>query len=225
MNSPRLLIYSLVISFCVLGAGCAWFGTKEHAPVEELVATGMDLYNRKKYRDALETFQNLKEWYPFSKYTSLAELKIADAHYQLEEYEEAIFAYQEFKSLHPLNEAIPYVIYQVGLCYFDRMDSIDRDQTVVHQALETFQQLMTQYPESPYADKARKHIDESKKSLAGHEMDVGRFYYKTKHYKGALARFQGVLSGYPNVGYDQEARQYIDLCQEALEKDKLINFQ
>jgi outer membrane protein assembly factor BamD len=225
MNSPRCLIYSLILSFCVAGAGCAWFGTKENAPVEELAATGMELYNRKKYRDALETFQNLKEWYPFSKYTSLAELKIADAHYQLKEYEEAIFAYQEFKSLHPLNEAIPYVIYQMGLCYFDRMDSIDRDQTVVHQALETFQQLTTQYPESPYAVKARKHIDESKKSLAGHEMDVGRFYYKTKHYKGALARFQGVLSDYPNVGYDQEARQYIDLCQEALEKDKLINFQ
>ncbi len=216
------LTWVIIFSFFVAGVGCAWFETKEHASVEELVATGMDLYKREKFRDALETFQHLKDWYPFSKYTSLAELKIADAHYQLEEYEEAIFAYQEFKSLHPRNEAIPYVIYQVGLCYFDRMDSIDRDQSVVRQALESFQRLVAQHPESPYAGKARKHIEECKKSLAGHEMYVGRYYYKTKHYRGALARFKRVLSDYPNAGFGQEARQYIDRCQAALENDKLI---
>jgi len=216
------LTWVIIFSFFIAGAGCAWFETTEHAPVEELATTGMDLYKREKYRDALETFQHLKDWYPFSKYTSLAELKIADAHYQLEEYEEAIFAYQEFKSLHPRNEAVPYVIYQVGLCYLDRMDSIDRDQSVVRQALEIFQRLMTQHPESPYAGKAQKNIDECKKSLAGHEMYVGRFYYKTKHYRGALARFERVLSDYPTAGFDEEAHQYIDLCQEVLDKDKLF---
>ena len=53
-------------------------------------------------------------------------------------------------------------------------------------------------------------------------MYVGRFYYKTKHYKGALARFERVLSDYPTAGFDEEARQYIDLCREVLEKDKLF---
>ena len=198
-------------------AGCAWFEPKEDLPAETLATNGMDLYDRGKYRRALETFKKLKEGYPFSRFNSLAELKIADSHYHLEEYEEAIFAYQEFQSLHPQNEAIPYVIYQVGRCYFDRMQSVDRDQAVVRQALDTFIQLEAQYPQSPYTEKAKKHIADCRNSLAGHEMYVGRYYFKTKQFRGAMQRFQVVLKEYPNAGFDDEARQYIDRCREALD--------
>lgn len=217
MSRHHHLFIFFVIACLVMLSGCAWFTSKKDLSAKELADAGMDQYEREKYRRALETFQKLKDGYPFSKFSSLAELKIADAHYYLEEYEEAVFAYQEFQSLHPQNEAIPYVIYQVGRCYFDRRDSVDRDQSVVRQALETFLQLVTQYPESPYANKAQKHIEESKKSLAGHEMYVAKYYFKAKQYKGALNRFQRVLSDYPDSGFNEEARQYIDRCRAAQE--------
>lgn len=220
MIRPRYLTYLFIFVICLANAGCAWFETKEQPTAQELAASGMDFDKREKYRDALEVFQHLKDWYPFSKFASLAELKIADAHYHLEEYEEAIFAYREFETLHPRNEAIPYVIYQIGRCYFDRMDSTDRDQTVVRQALEVFERLVTQHPESAYSDKAGSHIDQCQKSLAGHEMYVGRYYYNSGKYKGALIRFQEVLARYPNTGFDLEAREYIERCQAALEKQE-----
>ncbi len=103
------------------------------------------------------------------------------------------------------------------------MDSVDRDQTVVRQALEVFEQLVSQYPASTYAQKAQQRMDECRKSLAGHEMYVGRYYFKAKHYQGALARFQNTLSNYPNTGFDQEAQDYISRCQEALENKKATN--
>ena len=106
-------------------------------------------------------------FYPFSKYAILAELKIADAHFRLEEYEDAIFAYESFESLHPRNEAIPYVIYQIGLCYFKQVDTIDRDQTTAKKALDTFGRLKKQFPNSPYTRNAGSRVKKCLKSLVG----------------------------------------------------------
>ena len=142
---------------------------------------------------------------PSTRLAILAELKIADAHFKLEEYDEAIVAYEEFANLHPLNEAIPYVIYQTGLCYHNRVDTIDRDQNNALKALETFNRLTRQHPDDPYALKADEKAKECLKSIAGHEFLVGLYYFKSKHYKAALARFRSVLSQYPDVGVHQQA--------------------
>jgi outer membrane protein assembly factor BamD len=198
--------------------GCGWFGTKPEKPAPELARDGVEAFNSGNYRNAIESFETLKDWYPFSKYAILAELKIADAHYRLYEYDEAVFAYEEFENLHPRNEAVPYVIYQIGRCYFDRIDTVDRDQTSARKALDTFTRLSKKFPEDAYALKARGHIIKCQQSLAGNDFYVGHFYYKTKHYKAALARFQSVLVTHPDVGLHYQALQYIVLCEAALQK-------
>ena len=118
----------------------------------------MEAYQEGKYKDAIESFEKIKDWYPFSKYAILAELKIADSHYKLKEYEEAVSAYEQFENLHPLNDAIPYIIFQTGLCYFEQVDTSDRDQTRARKALESFNRLIKQFPNSTYSAKAREYI-------------------------------------------------------------------
>jgi len=195
-------------------------GEDETAPAQQLAWDGMDAYEDGDYKDAIEYFQKLKDFYPFSKYAILAELKIADSHYHLEQYEEAIFAYSEFEKLHPRNEAIPYVIYQIGLCYFVQIDTIDRDQTPAAMALSTFQRLNKQFPDNQYARSGAEHLTRCYKSLAGNEYYIGEFYYKSKHYKAALNRFMAVLSIYPDVGYHQKALQYIAKCEASLTEEE-----
>jgi outer membrane protein assembly factor BamD len=217
-----------VVSFliCFLFSGCAsireaWValtGEEEEYTAEELAWTAMDYYESGDYSLAIEKFEKLKDWFPFSRYAILAELKIGDAHYKLKQYEEAIFAYEEFEKLHPRNEAIPYVIYQIGRCYFDQIDTIDRDQVPARKALESFQRLVKQFPEDQYARLAEDHIIKSYKSLAGHEYIIGVFYFKSKHYEAAYSRFMAVISNYPDVGYHQKALDYIARCQEILAK-------
>ena len=183
----------------------------------------MDAYEDGRYKEAIEYFQKLKDWYPFSKYAILAELKIADSHYHLKQYEEAIYAYEEFEKLHPRNEAIPYVIYQIGLCYYDQIDTIDRDQTPARKALETFQRLYEQFPDDQYARSGSEHIPKCLKSLAGNEYYIGVFYFKSKHYQAALQRFMAVLSNYPDVGYHQKALQFIAKCEASIAEETMGN--
>ncbi len=189
-------------------------------PAQILAMDGIESFEDGDYRDAVKSFQKLKDWYPFSKYAILAELKIADCHFYLEEYMDAFFAYDEFIELHPRNEAIPYVIYQTGRCYFDQLDTIDRDQESARKSLDVFSRLRNDYPDSLYSEKALVHINICLKSLAGHELYVGKFYFKSNHYKAALFRFKKIIIDYPDVGVHQKAMQYIALCEELIEKQK-----
>ena len=178
----------------------------------------MEEFKKENYKKAIESFEKLRDWYPFSKFAILAELKIADSHYYLKEYEEAVFAYEEFEGLHPGNEVVPYVIYQIGLCYFEQIDTIDRDQTSSSKALDIFKRLNQQFPENEYALKADEHINICLKNLAEHEFYVGLFYYKSKHYKAALHRFRKVIKNYPDIGIHQKTLKYIALCEALLQK-------
>lgn len=212
---------AILIGLIVTLTGCSYFkdlfsDSADVEPVEVLVQNGVDAFEDGDYRDAQENFQKLKDWYPFSQYVILAELKIADSHYHLEEYDEAVFAYREFIDLHPNNEAVPYALYQIGRCHFKRIDTIDRDQTHTRKALDTFRQLQRQYPESAYAEKAVDPISRCLKSLAGNEFYIGMFYYKSKRYQAALNRFKAVVVEYPDVGIHREALEYIARCESHL---------
>lgn len=211
-------IIALILIPLFLFYDCAWFKAKEEKTAQELVSDGMDQFNNGDYKDAIESFEKLRDWYPFSKFVILAELKIADAYYHIKDYDSAVEAYEAFENLHPRNEAIPYVIFQTGRCYFEQIDTIDRDQTPAKNALDIFKRLTKQFPEDPYAHRAEDLIKKCFKSIAGHEFYVGKFYYKGKHYKAALARFKSVLSNYPDVGIHQQALQYILLCEDLLAK-------
>ena len=191
-------------------------GKEFSASAQQLAWDGMEAYEDGDYKEGIEYFQQLRDRFPFSKYVILAELKIADSHYHLKNYDEAIFAYEEFEKLHPRNEAIPYVVYQIGRCYFDQIDTIDRDQTPARMAYETFQRLDKQFPNDKYARSGVEHITTCVKSIAGNEYYIGVFYYKSKHYKAALHRFMTVISDFPDVGYHQKALEYIAKCEDEL---------
>jgi outer membrane protein assembly factor BamD len=198
----------------LLISGCALFSQEQaERPAAELIQEGMESFDKGNFSDAIKSFEQLKDWYPFSKFAIVAELKIADAHYYLEQYTEAVAAYEEFEQLHPRNEAIPYVIYQIGRCYYDQIGTIDRDQTSARKALDTFRRLMRQVPGDPYAIKAHTHVTICLQSLAGHEFYVGQFYLRSKHYRAALERFKAIIKNYPDVGMHYQALKYIAQCE------------
>ncbi|MDM8540933.1 outer membrane protein assembly factor BamD [Desulfococcaceae bacterium HSG9] len=214
------ILFGMMIA--VFFSGCAWFERwfehTEEKTAHELVNDGISDYRDGNYKDALESFEKLKDWYPFSKYAILAELKIADAHYNLKQYDEAVIAYEDFENLHPRNEAIPYIVYQIGSCYFRQIETVDRDQNNAKKAFKIFNRLKKQFPDSVYAVKARENIKQCLKSLAGHDLYVGLFYYKSKHYKAALDRFKSIITNYADVGIHNEALKYIVLCEATIKE-------
>jgi len=190
----------------------------QERPPEELMQEGMDLFQKGKFDQAIKVFQYVRDTFPFTPHAILAELKLADAYYYNSDYESAVAAYQEFEKLHPKNENIPHVLYQIGLCYFQRILSIDRDQTMTKKALSAFKRVVSEYPESHYAKRALVKIKACREKLARHEFYVGRFYYRTHQYKSALLRFRNVVTDYSDLPIAHKAQHYLDICVDKLKK-------
>ncbi len=212
-------LFSILFIAMFLTTGCAFFNTQdEERNAEELITDAMYAFEDGKYKKAIESFETLKDWYPFSKYAILAEFKIAACYFNLEQYDQAIFAYEEFERLHPRNEVIPQVIFQIGLCYYNQIRTSDRDQVSAQKAFDTFSRLKKQFPGTLFAKKADEYLKKAERSLAEAELDIGMFYYKSKHYKGALARFKNIISKYPDTGIHYKALQYITPCEKMQKK-------
>ncbi len=117
--------------------GCAPKKTPERTP-QMAYEEALSLLERKKYERSAEAFRKFKEDFPLSTYTPLAELRLGDSLYFDKNYAESIVQYEDFKKLHPIHPEIPYAIYQIGMCHFKQMASIDRDQTVTERPWSSF---------------------------------------------------------------------------------------
>ena len=212
------LVCCTVILLCVfLAQGCALFKKDSMSRSDDiLMQEGVDAFNRGSYKRAIDRFQAVKDRYPFSPHVLLAEQKIADAHYLRKEYPEAVYAYQDFEKLHPRNPIIPYIIYQIGICYYEQVPNIDQDQEYTRKAAAEFHRLIKTYPQSPYAIRAENRLNQCLKRLAQHELYVGKLYFRMKQYHAALERFKGVILNFPDQGEYQEALVFIAKCDERI---------
>lgn len=190
-----LLILVGLISGC--GIGRLFSRKPKDRPPEELAREAIEELKDRNYIAAEDLFTRIKDRYPYSDQALLAQVKLADALYYNEKFDEAQLAYREFEKLHPTNKAIPYVIYQQALCYYRQRPTIDRDQSYTQKALAEFRRLQKKFPDSEYATKAEKYKLRCLEDLAEHEFYVGEFYFRTKHYASALDRFQALSQQYP----------------------------
>ena len=212
----------------VTGTLGKWFGISSASDVDigedepqALARQAQERMDADDYKTAATFWQQLKDQYPYSKYALLGELKLGDALYLQGKYIEALGAYEDFERLHPENEAVPYAIYQQGMCHYMRMHGIDRDQTPTIQTIQTLARLIEMYPQSQYSSMAQARISEAQNNLAGHEFYVGEFYFKRKDYEAAMNRFMGLLQYYPDSGYHQRALNYIAEYRQLVAEGKV----
>jgi outer membrane protein assembly factor BamD len=218
VHIPRSFFVTLLsitlITFSL--SGCAtmksWFGIGEEKiqlPADSLAVKGMDEYDVGNYHDAAKLFNEILDNYPFSPQAMLAELKGADCNYFMESYPEALVLYQKFEEQHPTNEAIPYVMYQIAMCNYQQIDTIDRDTSGATKAIRDFTKLIKAYPDSPYTDEAKARIRAANEFLVNHEYLVVEFYLRTDKYVDAKTRLKYLINTYPDASITPKAKELL----------------
>src|SRR5208337_4835610 len=178
MKLKYVLSITLILIISLVLIGCAGKKKNLAAPKDPAVlyTAGTVLFNKGQYAEASEIFTRLKEYFPSDElYAPKADLRLADCYFFREEYPEAITRYLEFKKQRPFHPDIPYVEYQVGLCYYEQVLSKDRDQKATVKALTAFQNVVANYPGSVFARKAEEKINFCRRRLAENELYVANF--------------------------------------------------
>jgi len=191
-------------------AGCAGKSKKvklayEERPVELLYATGADRMDHGLWNQAVDYFGEVERQHPYSEWSRRAILMTAYAHYQANNYAEAIGDADRFASLYPGNPAAAYAHYLKAICYFEQIVDVGRDQAATGQALNALNEVVQRYPHSEYAADARLKIDMVYDQLAGKEMTIGRWYLRQGDTLAAAGRFRTVIDRYQTTSHTPEA--------------------
>ena len=159
---------------------------------------GEEFYEKGLYRDAIASWEKVRDSYFSPELNTLAELKIAEAHFLGEEYIEAGVAYEAFLKNHPDHPRVPDVLYQLGLSYTFQMLDSNQDQSATVYALNAFRTMKERFPEDRRKEEVQIYIDRCLNQLAASETDIGQYYLRTKSYSASINRLEGVLEKYPN---------------------------
>lgn len=164
--------------------------------VEDLYNRATDLLEAENYKEAARFYNEVDRQHPYSTWASRAQLMAAYAYYKEREYETAATALNRFIRLHPSHRDVAYAYYLKALSSFEQVRDVKRDQTPSEEALKSFDEVVKRFPDSRYAQDARNKIVLVQDHLAGHEMDVGRWYQRRGQYLAAVNRYKFVIDKY-----------------------------
>ena len=222
MKGKYLQLIGVILIVPLLMISCAGKKKIQSAPQDPAVlyTEGMMLFNTGKYKAAIEIFTRLKDYFPSDElYAPKADIRIADCYFFRKKYPEAITRFMEFKKQRPFHPDIPYVEYQLGLCYYRQVLSKDRDQKATVKALTAFQNVVANYPDSIFAQKAQEKIIFCRRRLAENELYIARFYLRKGKYTAAEKRASAALVKYPASGVDDQALYYLAIALHKQEKN------
>lgn len=174
-------------------------------PVHELYNSAKNLLDGGAYKQAARGFDEVERQHPYSKWATKAQIMSAFAYYLDNDYDDAIIALDRFIQLNPSHKDVPYAYYLKGLSYYEQISTVDRDQAMTENALATLNELLTRFPESTYSRDAKIKIDLTYDSLAGKEMEIGRYYLFQDQYLAAINRFKRVVDEYQTTTHVPEA--------------------
>lgn len=210
MKSTRIVGPVLLMLSLALASGCAKDRAKRDEAyvardVETLYTLAKDTLDDGNYRAAAMLFDEVERQHPYSIWARRAQTMSAFSYYASRQYNEAILAAQRFLSLHPGNKDAPYAYYIIALSYYEQIAGVSHDQKITQQALSALNELVRRYPDTPYANDARLKIDLVNDHLAGKEMEIGRFYARSRDWIAATLRYRTVIERYQTTSHTPEA--------------------
>jgi outer membrane protein assembly factor BamD len=172
-------------------------------PKEVLFQKGQALIAKKKWDQGRKYLSYVFETYPNDVLGREALLLVADSYVKqggAAAYTEARYRYRDYLNRYPDAPRRDYARYQFAYCSDKEHESPDRDQTSTKEAIQQYQGLIREYPDSGYAGAARERIRQLLDLLAEHEFGVGYFYMRKGSLMSALGRFNGIEERFPQYG-------------------------
>lgn len=149
---------------------------------------------------------------PYSEVAPQSQMNIGRAHENkfFTDYTAAVKAYETAADRYNDQKIGTDALYKVGETYNKQASRAEYDQSIAAQAIGTFTDFSTLYPDDPRVAEAQRHVNALKTEQARGSFEVARYYERNRRWRGALIYYNDVLDKDPNSKYAEEARQRID---------------
>src|SRR5258707_12827413 len=148
---------------------------------------------------------------PYGELAPQANLKSGSAREKQHNFPLAVKAYElAADRYHDRPRVAADALYRQALAYNKQAQTAEYDQSTAGQAISTFTDFITLYPNDPRVAKSQKAITTLKTEQARGSFQIAKFYEKYKRWNGALVYYNEVIILDPNSPYASPARQRID---------------
>jgi outer membrane protein assembly factor BamD len=155
-------------------------------------------------------FQQIVKNGPYSDVAPEAQLKIGQTREKQKDYPEAVKAYERAADRYNDRPSIASdAIYHQALAYDKQAKRAEYDQSTAGQAIATFTDFITLFPDDPRTQQAQTIIDDLKAEQARGNFEIARYYQRNKKWQGALVYYNAVLVRDPSSPYATLARERI----------------
>jgi len=209
------LRYLTILVFIALLGGCA--------TNDQHIDTTQNEYDKIKkrmdkgeYSAAAWDLEQFKTKHPYSRLAIQSELLRIFAAYKGDELILAETLSTRFIDSHPRHLNIDYAKYMLAMTYFKQRGDAKHDPSQNQQAIDAFNRLINEHPDSSYAKDGKSRLQSLYNSLASHELHVGKLYYDRDLFVAAANRFQEVVKRYQTSPAIEEALYYLASTYEKM---------
>lgn len=217
--SPKslLLLASGLLAAAFLPA-CSKKLTKEES-CQEKWDKAAPKFAKGKYVQSKELLSEIVSSCPGSPFTEEALFDLGEAHFHLEEWEEAESEYRAFLKEFPASRKFAeQARYRIAQVTGRQVEIPARDQSKTLEAIVAWEDYLGEYPEGARADSAKAEMDKLKDLLAAKQMLVAKLYSRMDEPQAAAIYYKNLLKEFGGRVNEREvnlklAECYIEMTQ------------
>jgi len=210
MNFKTTTILSLLI--LALVSGCASKEKVYDDDAEGQYAEAKAFVHNGSYDIAGDKLKKFSADHPYSKHAIQSELLRIYAAYKHQEFILSETMSKRFIERHPRHANVDYAKYMLAMSYFEERTSPEKDISMFKSAIDAFETLLKDHPQSSYAKSGQTHLRSLLNALAIHELVIGKFYFEQDRFVASANRFQELVRLYQTTPSIEEALYYLSAC-------------
>jgi outer membrane protein assembly factor BamD len=161
-----------------------------------------------------EMYEKIVRFGPYGPYAPPSQMNIGAAREKEKDYPLAVKAYETAADRYAGQPAVAAdAIYKEGMAFNKQARKAGYDQSISDQAISTFKDFMTLYPDDPRGADAKKLIATLVVEKARGYFAIAEYYEKHKRYNG-LPNLDGALIYYNEVHYEVPGTPLGDLAEQ-----------
>jgi len=162
---------------------------------------------------AIDVFSKVVENSAYGKHADAAQYHLGLSYKKMQQYKEAIEAFQKLLDDYPQSELAEDAKFQIGQCYMQAAPKPGYDQVSTEESIKEFKELMDSSPESENSQEAAKILDKLKEQKAESVFSTAKFYEKVGKYKSAQVYYKQILDEYPKTSWAVKALEQLEILK------------